>query len=99
MRRQNEEHKIKEAGDDQVSQVSNSAFDSKNVPLNGTPMQVKRTIGGTAKDDTGVAEKKAPNDTPFLTHYKMPESKRKTLGEKKDGKEDESTENAALLKF
>lgn len=46
-----------------------------------------------------LLKNKAPNDTPFLTHYKMPESKRKTLGEKKDGKEDDANENAALLKF
>lgn len=57
MRRQNEDNKTKEAGDEQATQLSNPAFDNKNVPLNGTPMQVKRTLGNNAKDDIGIAEK------------------------------------------
>lgn len=42
-----------------------------------SPMQPKRDLS------LPVGEKKSANDTPFLTHYKLPEKKRKTLGEEK----------------
>lgn len=69
-------------------------FDENNPIPSVSPMQGKRQLGAKAEDPT---EKKAPNDTPFLTHYKKPMNKRKTLEEAME--QPDSQENNALLKF
>jgi hypothetical protein len=69
-------------------------FESNNKLLAVSPLQVKRQIDSP---NIMALEKKAPNDTPFLTHYKKPEDKRKTLDRHPEKKE--SSAEAALMKF
>lgn len=69
-------------------------FESNNMLLDVSPLQAKRQIDSP---NIMVPEKKAPNDTPFLTHYKKQSDKRKTLDKHPEKKE--SSAEAALMKF
>ncbi len=54
-----------------------------------------------SKYESFNADKKAPNDTPFLTHYKRPQGQMKTIEEsiKDREKEDAKSDRDSLLKF
>ena len=78
----------------------NSAINQNNGDNNLaslSPMQTKRKLN----EGNGSNEKKGPNDTPFLTHYKQPEAIKKTLEESiKNNKEEKlKTDRDSLMKF
>jgi len=69
----------------------------KNTLSSASPMQGRRKLEPIVQD---TSEKKALNDTSFLTHYKKPDVKRKTLGADKERTENsENDSGLALLKF